>query len=202
MKTKSCTWFISDLHFAHHNVIAYEGRPFKSVREMDEALIANWNKYIQPHHKVIVCGDLTLNYKYLRDKDIVSRLNGTKILVRGNHDSSHQRMMLLGFDWSCDRMEYTIAGERVLISHYPYRPGLWRQFKILWDHWKRPSRLLKHFQKRPVNRGMFLIHGHTHSKRKVQGRMINVGVDAWNFRPVSIGEIGNLIGQIKENEKR
>ena len=45
--------------------------------------------------------------------------------------------------------------------------------------------------------GNFLIHGHTHSKRRVNGRQIHVGVDAWGYEPVPVGKIAEIITQIK-----
>ena len=81
------TYVVSDTHFNHENVIRYSNRPYASVEEMNEALIANWNNVVKPEDVVICLGDFALG-----NKDdipgIVARLNGMKILVRGNHDRS------------------------------------------------------------------------------------------------------------------
>ena len=55
----------------------------------------------------------------------------------------------------------------------------------------------KYHHKRPMDNGQFLIHGHTHSKHKINGKAIHVGVDAWNFKPVNIQEISNMIAKVK-----
>lgn len=53
----------------------------------------------------------------------------------------------------------------------------------------------KHLNFRPEDDGMWLLHGHIHEKRKTKGRMINVGVDVWDFYPTPITEIEKIIRQ-------
>ncbi len=82
---------ISDTHFGHTN--SWEKfkledgctplRPFTSTEEMDEAMIERWNAKVQPHDTVYHLGDVVINRKHL---NLVKRLNGRKILIRGNHD--------------------------------------------------------------------------------------------------------------------
>lgn len=77
---------IADTHFGHENIIRYCSRPFKSVCDMDEAMVKNWNETVSNSDTIIHLGDLGLGSKdYIRG--IVSRLNGKKILVYGNHDN-------------------------------------------------------------------------------------------------------------------
>jgi len=83
-------WVISDTHFGHTN--SWEKfklpdgsplRPFTSTEEMDETMIERWNAKVKPQDTVYHLGDVVINKKYLH---LVSRLNGRKILIRGNHD--------------------------------------------------------------------------------------------------------------------
>lgn len=80
------TFFCSDWHFGHRNILEYskEDRPFSSVEEHDEALIENHNSVVKPEDRVYFLGDAVINKRYLHN---VSRLNGRKICIMGNHDA-------------------------------------------------------------------------------------------------------------------
>ena len=75
----------ADLHFGHKNIIDYENRPFKSVEEMNVALIKNWNRAVKKEDTVFVLGDVSF-LGTEKTADIVSNLNGTKVLIMGHHD--------------------------------------------------------------------------------------------------------------------
>jgi len=202
------TWFFSDPHFGHKAVIDFCDRPFKDIEEMNETIIKNWNKLVRPEDLCIFVGDVFFYYSKNEAKKLLSRMNGRKILVRGNHDTKPRAMMNIGFEICVEQMEMLIANERVTISHFPFR---WSKYKHNWHTFKNRIRNIfskrkrsadKLYSKRPENKGQFLIHGHTHSKEKVNGKMIHVGVDAWNFRPVNIQEISNIIDKIRKSEKQ
>ena len=76
-------FFIADTHFGSDDIIRYENRPFDSSAEMDKTLINNWNKAVDNGDTVFVLGDFCESDD---EKRILSKLNGTKILIRGNHD--------------------------------------------------------------------------------------------------------------------
>ena len=84
------TFLISDTHFGHANICKFSRqdgltklRPWDAPEEMDEALVAAWNAVVGPKDKVYHLGDVAINRKCLAT---VSRLNGDKVLIRGNHD--------------------------------------------------------------------------------------------------------------------
>ena len=92
------TFFIADTHFGHAEIIGYENRPFADVREMDEAIIRNWNETVTEADTVFVVGDFSV---YVKEKtaEILGRLKGHKRLVMGNHDTeSEQFYMDCGFE--------------------------------------------------------------------------------------------------------
>ena len=76
-------YFIADTHFGDDNIRRYENRPFECVTEMDNKLIENWNKTIYKNDIVYVLGDFGADGY---EKKILSKLNGIKYLVKGNHD--------------------------------------------------------------------------------------------------------------------
>src|ERR1035437_10371795 len=100
------TFFTSDTHFNHDNVIQYCGRPFASVDEMNREMIARWNSTVGPDDTVYHLGDFALG-KFAEAAPILRRLNGArKILVLGNHDRSAQQMLAVGFDEVHKKIEW------------------------------------------------------------------------------------------------
>ncbi len=174
-------WYTSDQHFFHANIIDHCGRPFADVDEMNEALVDRWNAVVKPADAVWVVGDVALSPKGLGP---VARLNGYKVLVAGNHDScwdGHKRWrravqvyMDAGFravvpSGVVDR-HVLLGGIPVKMSHLPYAGDSHPQDRYA--------------DRRPVDDGLVLIHGHVHEMWKVRGRMLNVGVDVWDYVPV------------------
>jgi len=83
-------FLVSDTHFGHEGVCRFmreDGvtklRPFDNSEEMDEFMVAAWNDRVRPNDKVYHLGDVVINRRALK---IMSRLNGDKVLIRGNHD--------------------------------------------------------------------------------------------------------------------
>jgi len=83
-------FLVSDTHFGHAGVCRFtraDGvtklRPWTDPAEMDEFMVAAWNERVGPKDKVYHLGDVVINRKAL---PILDRLNGDKILIRGNHD--------------------------------------------------------------------------------------------------------------------
>lgn len=79
------TWFTSDLHFGHANIIEYSGRPFRDVGHMNRALIERWNELVQPADTVWVLGDVAMG-RIVDTLPLVRQLAGRKLLLAGNHD--------------------------------------------------------------------------------------------------------------------
>lgn len=78
-------YFIADTHFNYRNIIEYYNRPFKDTNEMNEYIIQKWNSVVKENDIVYHLGDVGFGTTEML-KELVSRLNGTKILLRGNHD--------------------------------------------------------------------------------------------------------------------
>src|SRR5665213_2758323 len=152
-------YFISDLHFGHEAVIKYSKRPFVGLNEMHETLIKNWNSWVKPQDTIYVLGDLAL-CPFKDFEPIAKRLNGTKILIRGNHDHySEGQYNRLGFT-VYHELKLKIAGQMVRLSHYPYAlPWYKRLFAFKSE--------LRYMDRRPPKiEGEWLLHGHSHVKYK------------------------------------
>ena len=105
-------YFIADTHFSDENIRRYENRPFADVRQMNAALIANWNKVVTETDEVYVLGD----FGELRD--VLTSLNGMKYLVKGNHDTeSNEYYRQAGFAEVYDKP--VILDNFWILSHEP-----------------------------------------------------------------------------------
>lgn len=186
-------WFTSDFHFGHRNVIQYCNRPFASVEEMNEKLVQIWNAQVAPTDTVYFLGDFSLNPRY--SKEFTNRLNGTKILIHGNHDATFphkynrkqvkmlQRYIEDGWTSIHDRLVLLLTnGRNVLLSHMPYTPA--EGDKLNYD--------VRYLDYRPKDEGMFLLHGHLHKRYLKYGRMIDVGIDG-SFKLLSEDDITALM---------
>lgn len=169
----SNVFFISDTHFGHTNVIKYSNRPFASVEEMDEALIANWNAVVKPGDRIYHLGDFTF-HRPEKAQHILSRLSGQKYLIRGNHDWSIQKWAK-GFLWMRDMEMLKVGTQKIFLSHYAMR---------VWDC---------------SHHGAWNLHGHSHGTlpRLPGYKQADMGVDCWGYRPVPFEEIQAEMAQIR-----
>lgn len=118
-------WFVSDLHFAHENIIRFCKRPFKNAAEMDDALVTNWNALVKPEDHVYNLGDLTMRRGGRVQQEWICglnrKLNGHKYLFIGNHDHFPVEVYLrAGFEKILATWR---DGENVIYSHMPLHPS-------------------------------------------------------------------------------
>ena len=185
-------WFTADLHLGHRNIIEYAGRPFGGVEEMNRTLIARWNEVVAGGDTVWVLGDFALGPIARRCPSPASS-TGTRssspgtTTAAGSGTAGGPRAgppvyLDAGFaDILHGTATLEIDGHDVLLCHFPYHGDSQ-------DH-------DRHVDQRPPDDGRWLLHGHVHEKWHRNGRMINVGVDATGFRPISESEVGRLITQ-------
>ena len=154
------TFFTSDTHFGHANIIGYCQRPFETVEQMDQAMIASWNAVVGPQDHVYHLGDFAFGHPNAVEH-YRHALHGRITLVKGNHDRlSHDRLRRI-FDEVVDDM--TLHYDQTVI-HLVHRP--------IFEH-----------------RADVILNGHVHDRWKFTGKNINVGVDQWEFRPRTLKEL-------------
>ena len=94
-------FFIADPHFGDERIRRYENRPLLNVEEMDSRMICNWNAVVTDSDIVYVLGDFGAND---REAEVLSKLNGRKLLVKGNHDEkSNAEYRAAGFEEVYDK---------------------------------------------------------------------------------------------------
>lgn len=201
MKDRKGVFFTSDWHIGHQNSILFDDRPFKDLNHMHEVLVNNYNASVQEDDIGYFLGDIGLASSETTKK-VIERLNGTKVLILGNHDKGQNAMYKIGFDVVINTMSLVIAGQKVTMSHCPLR-GVFREDTTSMknaasgENWHGENR---HHNFSVEDEGQFHLHGHIHSnkkngKPKIEGKQWDVGVPANNYRPVSIGEIESWISK-------
>lgn len=187
-------FYTSDLHIGHRNIIKYCNRPFADVDEMNTALVDRWNDAVSDDDTVYVLGDFALG-DFTQSLEVGSLLQGRKVLVVGNHDrcfhvspGKRERMEQryideAGFAEIRHGTTTLQLGEHsVLASHFPYKD-------------EGDSRYV---ELRPKAYGRtWLLHGHVHDRWKVRAadRMVNVGVDVWDYAPIAEETLVAIIEQ-------
>jgi calcineurin-like phosphoesterase family protein len=179
--------FYSDPHIGHANIIKYCERPFTDVEEMNQTLVQRYNAKIDRKDVVLWLGDCFFKGDPTRYRDTLLQMNGTKILLVGNHDGSMPAMANLGFALVLQEAVLNIRGVTCRVNHYPYEAI---------PVYEKPDKFAAlRPRKHP---GEILIHGHNHAKGPVNGNQINVGVDAWDFGPAMYYEVADLVDRIKQ----
>ena len=112
-------FYISDLHIGHTNVIKFDGRPFSDIQEMEDTIVKNWNETVTNDDTVYILGD----FCWLKENDwirVLKLLNGSKVLIRGNHDLKEMSATLRRcFQDVKDYKEIVDNGRKVILCHYP-----------------------------------------------------------------------------------
>ena len=204
-------WFTSDLHLAHPHVAKLRG--FDDYKEHDRQIIRNLNELVAPDDDLYVLGDISSGSKTSLDEALrlLHRLNvgrTHRTLILGNHDTTRLeankiRKFITEFGQVALRGTTTIpSAGHVLLSHYPWAEHMNGSKRAdlstnaLDTHYKRlaPS----------IDFRNLLLHGHTHattpyefligSKYSIDPdyTQINIGLDAWELKPVSEEQIENL----------
>jgi calcineurin-like phosphoesterase family protein len=178
-------FFTSDTHFGHKHILEFCKRPFSSIEEHDEQLIANWNSVVGVDDTIFHLGDFGFG-GYPFWKKIVNQLNGHIILVIGNHDwknlTANTRLL---FEECVPQARLLIDNREVWLNHFPY---------LCFSH-QNPS---KHTD------FAIQLFGHVHSGPLSNGTDIprleycfpsqyDVGVDNNEYKPISWKEVKEKI---------
>ena len=162
----------SDHHFSHLGMLRFtrsDGitplRTFNDTTHMNEYLVMQHNRVVKPTDKVYFLGDVAF---HKRDLTILHRMNGEKVLIKGNHDLDSTSEYLKYF--KDIRATHQLDG--LLLSHIPIHPGSLGRWKAN-------------------------VHGHLHANLVLKEgteipdpRYINVSMEQLDdYTPVSLEEL-------------
>lgn len=183
-------FFTSDTHFGHKNIIKYSNRPFRTVDEMDSALIDNINETV-PHDGVLYhAGDFAFgDADFIRS--ILDRIACRVIFIDGNHDGEMRGDVRGKLDPLSAR---TTRGTPLPGIKQKSVPGL--ELRVTDSDVPRGEQLiyLCHYPSITWNRahhGSWMLHGHCHGNLKYpfKGRIMDIGVDPNGYKPVSYEDV-------------
>ena len=152
-----------DQHFGHKNIISFCDRPYPNTELMNECLVGNHNKVVEPNDTCIFMGDIA----FLPDNkanQYLRRMNGYKILIVGNHDIHHDKLKNLEFDEIHVLYVIDMWDVNMVLTHYP-------MFNLPYPY---------------IN-----VHGHTHDKRVNCPQHINVACDdaMMKYHPILLNDV-------------
>ena len=158
---------ISDLHKGHQNMSKKRG--FESLEAHDEYIVKQWNSVITKKDTVMLLGDITMEKD---DYSFLSRLNGYKKVVLGNHDQPHHVKSLL-------QHVNTVAGmvkykNGIVLTHAPLHRKEIKRFRIN-------------------------VHGHVHENSLHDNRYFNVSAEVLDFKPILITDIIDIVKKKRSN---
>lgn len=204
---KKSTFFTSDWHIGHENCLKFDKRPFADLETMHKSLIKRYNATVPQSGICYFLGDMGNRTEDIRN--VVSQLNGTKVLIWGNHDKGINTMYNCGFDVVLLSASILVSKTLITLSHCPL-PGIVREDLSHIkgydpenpEPWHGSTRA-KHMMCTVADRGQPHLHGHIHSRKdkptsvKILDRQYDVGAPANSYKPVSISVIESWIDSLK-----
>ena len=188
-----------DTHYYHSNVIKYCNRPFKSETEMRNRMIENYNNVVPKDGTCFFLGDVAMMgpSQWEKMKGLLNNLNGTKHLILGNHDeikpfrylecgfSSVHTSLIITVDMKIQQLTDTSA----YLKLFQKKISSFREnFFLVHD----PS----FWNTMPKNHICLCAHIHNLFKIIPEKKIINVGVDLWNFTPLNIADATYYLMQL------
>lgn len=194
-------FFTADTHFTKATVIQQDIRPFDNVKEMDEALIANWNGKVGEDDDVYVLGDLTDTKSPDIAMSILEKLNGRIHVITGNHDEIVMRLM------SDDEASRHLRDKLVEVTPY-------KEMTVEDANGNEWFIVMSHYPMFAYNKSSHIggkgdhtvmLYGHVHyghefwelrehmHERDMPWRGVNVGTMVWGYTPVSLDDIDSVL---------
>lgn len=158
------TYFLADPHFGHNNIRKFCGRPHATVEDMDNAIIHNINAIVKEADVLWCLGD----WSFHTPQKYRGRLACQTIhLIRGNHDCPDEAELKRSFNTVQELTRISVDGQKIVLCHYPM------------FHWD------------ASHKGAWHLYGHVHGRLQSKPFTLacDVGVDVWNFMPVSMHQL-------------
>jgi calcineurin-like phosphoesterase family protein len=144
---------------------------------MNYDMVRRWNDVVEPDDRVFHLGDFAMGDPIEWPKWVI-KLNGRITLVLDNHDRSVETMLGIGFAEVVENVVVSVDGSRLWLNHFP--PSA---------YFEERGRPRKYVRPEPPAAYDIALCGHVHEKWTTYDNVVNVGVDRWNFTPISLEQI-------------
>lgn len=164
-------YFTADEHYGHVKILKYCDRPFDSVEEMDEVMIGRHNSVVGQNDTTIHLGDFCLakGNREKIHKEYITKLNGKHVFLEGSHDYWAK-------GWNLRQIhKQVINKQQIICCHYAMR---------VWP--------ASHYNS-------WHLYGHSHGRLDGVGKSFDVGVDCFDFYPVSFDQVEVIMRGLPDN---
>lgn len=177
-------WISSDLHAWHAAVMKFcpDTRRGDDATEMTELMLEKFNSMVKPEDDLYLVGDVSFGGK-TKIESFISRLNGRKHLILGNHDyvirrQQHLRSYFVRVD---ERRSVSLGDHRFVMSHEP---------KAEWAD---------------CHKGVIHLHGHLHGNKTNVGyqqrfKIMDVGIDAREDDEMAPFHLDEVLAYVRDKE--
>lgn len=152
-------YFSSDWHLNHANILKYDNRPFKDIKEHDEVIINNYKSIVSNYDNFYFLGDFAFASNGYIEK-ILNSLNGNKFFIRGNHDKKDTIRLYKKYGTYLGELETVeINKQKIVLCHYSMR---------VWNG---------------SHKGFWHLYGHSHGSLEhlLNGKSFDVGINVHNY---------------------
>lgn len=166
------TFFSSDWHLGHKNIITYDKRPFDSVEEMNNTIIKNYNSVVGPDDDFFYLGDFCFDRH--RAEEFLSQLQGNLYFIRGNHDNHDMIKAYRKFGYYFgDFAEVKVNGQSITLCHYAMK---------VWNK---------------SHRGTWHLYGHSHHSLPDDPHSLSfdIGVNGHNYYPLEFSQVEKIMSK-------
>lgn len=187
-------YYIADLHIGHGKLNEkMDERGFKSVEEMNDHIIRQWNSVVHTGDEVYILGDFIWRYDKDKLPELFNTLHGKKFLIIGNHDhkwlNDFNNEKHTAFRWIKDYAEIKDNGRRVILSHYPiltynhqFSDNAWMLHGHI--HWTKDALLIEHYKDICKND----VRTDHHGEESPNANIINCFCMASDYKPLTLDQ--------------
>jgi calcineurin-like phosphoesterase family protein len=173
-------FYIANMHYNHQQIIDYEKRPFANANNMNQTFDSNWNKTVGEDDDVWIAGNWSFYWRPETIERRLSKMHGRKHLILGNHDSRYKV-------WTWQKMGF--------YSVHTACPVADEFLGVVW---------LVNDPETLTVKTTTILHGHRGLPKVAEENgtyLVNIGIDDWNYKPVTGLEIEGRLKRFKEGRR-